>query len=312
MRVFVFALIILGCVSCSHPQKKNPNSINVKEFLASLSSDERFLLEHFFRSIIQEDVIGYTLLGGKPMSIYTYIKPKTNVYLQQCNPVELVDLFFDGFDENFAIFNQGWAVWNKYQHLFCGRNIFFDCFEVEGERYYEVVRVVNKRLMLSLLDQYSCQFSTLDPSKKDKEALFDAFLHDQNFKKKAYWRDDLLGICLGYGAKNAALFQKMSKLLTSLGWMGFSPEKRSQERLKSLETEWTAFSKSTFNVGIQDHASDNFLFHLGIGFRADSSDPETSSLQEKYIKYHKELTLAYDGANFLEKTLELIQLADHS
>jgi hypothetical protein len=120
-----------------------------------------------------------------------------------------------------------------------------------------------------------------------------------------------MGICLGYGARNASLFKKMLKLFTSMGWLDFTPEMPSHERLKNLENEWSIL-RNTFKTGIKDHTSRKFLFHFGVGFRADFSDPETQALQEKYADYHKRITLAYSKKNFLEKTLELILAANNS
>lgn len=305
MRIFLVLLIILACTSCSHREK----SIDVKKFLASLPEDERFLLDKFFRSMIQQDVIGYTLLGAKPMSFYSYLKPKVDVYRPYSDPVDLMDTFIEGFDEDCAIFHKGWEVWKKYQHHFCGSNIFFDIVEEDEELHFVNVVVINKRLMLPLLEQYSCKFRELDPSLKSKKSLLEAILHNQDFKKKMHSHNEILGICLGYGARNAKLFQKMSELFFAMGWMSHAPEKYSPTSLKCLEEDWKAL-KQSFKGGIRDHRSRDLLFHLGIGFRADISDSETPVLIGHYTKYHKKLTLAYDGADFLEKTLELINLAD--
>jgi len=95
-----------------------------------------------------------------------------------------------------------------------------------------------------------------------------------------------------------------------MGWLDFTLATPSPDRLKSLEKEWSNLRQS-FHVGIKDHVSRRFLFHFGVGFRADFSNPETFTLQKKYTEYHKKITLAYDRANFLEKTLELIYLANH-
>jgi hypothetical protein len=121
--------------------------------------------------------------------------------------------------------------------------------------------------------------------------------------------EDLLGICLGYGEKNAELFQKMVTLLTSMGKLDFTLEKPSPERLKNLKDE-LAVLKRSFTGGIHTPVSRKFFFNIGLGFRANFSDPETLFLQKKYAELHKKLTQAYEGATFLEKTLELICIAD--
>jgi hypothetical protein len=76
-----------------------------------------------------------------------------------------------------------------------------------------------------------------------------------------------------------------------------------------MEEELDAIEKIFKRCGI-DYVSKKNLFNSGLGFRADFSDPETVSLQKKYIKCHKELTKSYQNTTFLEKTLELIYLAN--
>lgn len=311
-RLFLFLLFIFGCTSNLHDQKKITKLTKIQEFILSLSLEERLLLEFFFRSMIQEDVIGYTLLGGKPMSFYSYLKPKllVNSYrIRQLNCIDRIDLLFEGFNEEDVLFHKGFEVWKKYEHLFCGKNIFFDLIEYDDELLYMKVSVYNKRLMLPLLDHHFNKFLDLGFPIKDKEFLFNLILHDQKFKKKFYSRENLLGICLGYGEKNAELFRTMTMILRSLGRLGFTLTDPSSDRFKKLKDELTHL-ESFFNGGMKDHRSRKLLFHLGLGFRVDLTDQETINLKEKYTEYYKKLAQSYEHANFLEKTLELIMQAD--
>jgi hypothetical protein len=307
--VFLFLLLCFGCTSSTCHEGRTPKQTDVKKFVSTLPKEERFLLEFFFRSLIQKDAIGYTLLGGKPMSVYSYLKPKVITNSYRHDPIDRMELFFDGFDERDALFHRGLEIWKKYENDFCGTNIFFDVFENDSDLHFMQVSVFNKRLMLPLFERYFHKFKDLDPSIRDNEALFDLLVHDQQFKEKFYVREDLLGICLGYGEKNAELFQKMATLLTSMGRLDFTLERPSADRLKSLEQEFTTL-KRTFTGGIHTPVSRKFFFNIGLGFRADFSDPETLFLQKKYAELHKKLTQAYEETAFLEKTLELICIAD--
>jgi hypothetical protein len=309
IRAFLCLLIIFGCTSTPRHEEKIVKQADVKKFLSSLPLEERFLLEFFFRCLIQKDPIGYTILGGKPMSFYSYLKPKLIVNSYHSQPLKWVDLFFEGFDNEDALFHKGLEIWKKYEHRFCRKNIFFDVFEQDQELHFMQVSVFNKRLIFPLFDRYFDKFIDLDHSIRDKEFLFNLLLHDQEFKEKFYSREDLLGVCLGYGEKNAELFRKMATLLTSVGRLKFTLEKPSPDRLKRLEAELTAL-EGFFRTGIKDHVTRKFLFNIGLGFRADFSDPETLFLQKKYAELYKRLTATYEGADFLEKTLELICIAD--
>lgn len=318
MRVLQFLLLFLfvvfGCLLNFNHQEKITKTTKIKEFLSSLPFEEHLLLEFFFRSLIQEDVVGYTLLGGKPMSFYSYLKPKILInshQVKQINLIDRIDLLFEGFNEEDALFHKGFEVWEKYKHLFCGNNIFFDLVEYDGELHYMKVSVYNKRLMLPLLDNHFNKFMDLGLSIKDKERLFNLILHDQKLKEKFYSKEDLLGICLGYGEKNAELFRKMATILRSLGRLRFTLIDPSSTYLKKLKNKLD-YLESSFNGGMKDHQSRKFLFHLGLGFRVDPSEPETMDLKKKYTEYYKKLAQSYEHASFLEKTLELIVQADRS
>jgi hypothetical protein len=194
--------------------------------------------------LIQEDVIGYTLLGGKPMSFYSYIRPKIIINSSRIHPLDRMELFFNGIDDAHVLFHKGLEIWKKYEHFFCGKNVFFDVFEQDQELHFIQVSVFNKHLMFSLFDRYFQEFRKLDHSIEDKESLFNLLLHDQIFKEKFYNREDLLGICLGYGERNAKLFQKMVVLLTSMGKLDFILEKPSPDRLRNLEEELSSLERS--------------------------------------------------------------------
>jgi hypothetical protein len=308
--VFFFLLFSFGCTSNPHYEKKIVRQTDVKKFLSSLSSDERFLLDFFFRCLIQDDAIGYVLLGGKPMSFYSYFKPKVIIDSSRIRPLDRMELFFTGIDEDNVLFHKGLETWKKYECLFCGKNIFFDVFEQDEELHFVQVSVFNKRIMEPLLDRYFHKVGVLDRSIEDKNSLFNLLLCDQEFKERFYSREDLLGICLGYGEKNAELFQKMVNLLTSMGRVGFTLEKPSPERLKNLHNELAALEK-VFTGGMNSRVSRRFFFNIGLGFRVNFADPETLFLKKKYAELHKKLTQTYESAAFLEKTLELICLADN-
>jgi len=306
----IFLFIILGCTSSHQHEGKIAKKADVKKFLLSLSSEEHFLLDFFFRCMIQEDAIGQVFLGGKPMSFYSSMKPKTIINSSRIQPLDRMELFFYGMDDRHALFHKGLEVWKKYEHRFCGNNIFFDVFEQDQELHFIQVSVFNKQLMVPLFDHYFHQFKNLSPSIKDNESLFNLLMHDQKFKEKFYSREDLLGICLGYGEKNAKLFQKMVDLLTDTKKIDLTLKKLSPERFRSLENELAVLEKS-FSGGIKDHVSRRFLFNIGLSFRTNPSDPETLLLQKKYATLYKQLVHAYTGAPFLEKTLELIYTADN-
>jgi hypothetical protein len=163
VRKILFLLVIISGCTCRSKQQGHleRRQFNVKEFISSIPSEERFVLEHFFRCLIQEDTTGYVLLSGKPMSFYSYLRPKILVASRLTSePLERLDLLFNGFDDKDALFHRGWEIWKRYEHYFCGENIFFDVFEEDRDLHSMKVIVINKHLILPLLEQYFNKFST--------------------------------------------------------------------------------------------------------------------------------------------------------
>ena len=71
-RLILFVLIISSCTT-TPASPSNRKTKNIKQFLLSLDTEERFFLEFFFRSLIQDDSIGYVLLGGVSLWAFTPI-----------------------------------------------------------------------------------------------------------------------------------------------------------------------------------------------------------------------------------------------
>jgi len=95
------------------------------------------------------------------MSFYSYLRPKILVASRLTSePLERLDLLFNGFDDKDALFHRGWEIWKRYEHYFCGENIFFDVFEEDRDLHSMKVIVINKHLILPLLEQYFNKFST--------------------------------------------------------------------------------------------------------------------------------------------------------
>jgi hypothetical protein len=308
-RYFGLLLIAL-CIFFAKYQRHVGMQQIVQEFVSGLAEEERFLLDYFFRCLIQEDSIGYVLLGSKPMGSYGYRQPKVQHDPHLFTPVDQLNHFFDSFDEHNALIERGWQVWQKYASRFSGENIVFDTIVENYELNFKKIIVIDKQLMQSVVAAHFQKFAPLAPV-KNSQAFCHSLSLDRSLKKKVYSRPDLLGICLGYGAKNAALFHKILLLYKNLGYFGFTLSKPSIQHAQQLEGELDAL-ESHFKICSVKQISKKHLFSFGISFRADLADVETKQLQKKYSHYYRVLPKQYRSVNFLEKTLELIYLANES
>lgn len=227
-RYFGLFLIPL-CVWFAKYQRHVSVQQVIQEFVSAMPEEERFLLDYFFRRLIQEDSIGYVLLGAKPMGSYHYLQPKIQHDPHLFTPVDQLDHFFDSLDEYNALIERGWRVWTKYASQFSGENLVFDAIEENYELNFKKIIVINKQLMQSVVAAHFQKFALLAPV-KDSQAFCHSLFLDQSLKKKVCSRPDLLGICLGYGVRNAALFHKTLLLYKSLGCFGFTLSKPSLQR----------------------------------------------------------------------------------
>ena len=194
-RLCFLTIVASSFIGCTSPQHEKTD---IKTFISSLSNDERFFLDFFFRCLIQEDVVGYTLLEGKPMSFYSYMKPKTNNGLPSLfYPINPIDFLFMNLEQDNSLFHKGFEIWKKYENLFCGNNIYFDL--VEEDNNFARVCIFNKRLMLPLFEQHFQKFTNFNHSAHNADSLFHLLLNDPEFKEKFYAREDLVGTFLGYG-----------------------------------------------------------------------------------------------------------------
>lgn len=267
-------------------------------------------MDYFFRRLIQDDTLGYVLLGSKPMVYSSYRKPKTTIQAIESDPIFEFELFLYGLQPSEALFDAGLKVWKKYEKHFCGNNLFFNSFEEDEEFHFVNLLIINKKLVLPLIHQHFQRFHSIDSKIQDEHAFFEFFLIDTSFKKQFFSRNDLLGICLGFGERNADLFDRMDQIYASIGGHGFTLYKPSPERRAELKKEWNDIETSFGVIGKRVIVSRKFRFTSKVGFRADNSDPETAVLKKKYQDCQKKLAQTYQGVDFLEKTLELIKLAD--
>lgn len=166
-------------------------SIDVKACLDQIPQEDREYLDRFFQQLLREDPFAYTLFGDKPMS-YT---------------VDYTDCDSFDFPIRKLVLNQGWDAWVRYNHLFPSKAFIL---KRRGDEYY----IIHKQHVQSVIRENSQCFR----KKLGKE--IDAILSElcEPDRQIGDWIDDsqLLGILLGFGKENAALFERSFHLLHQL------------------------------------------------------------------------------------------------
>jgi hypothetical protein len=125
----------------------------------------------------------------------------------------------------------------------------------------------------------------------------------------------LLGIILGFGKDNAALFERKSQIENFLSCASESYMKNpwnmplSKPDSTSLEEELNAIeAKEGGIIDLEDEALINWTLHLPIGFLVDTTKTDLKQLRAKYKRERIKATRAYDKGDFLETTLRELSI----
>lgn len=310
--VFLFASTLQSDISSQSPR------LGVAEILEQISESDRNDLDQFFQLLIQQNEMGYTLFGSKPITVYTFFK-KSYSY---------------PFAEYCLVFENGWTAWRKNMHLFPTENFVFKTEESGISTKRTNLYLINKKHTLDMICKHLDSFKeNLGPEITPREIL-DRLCSNEPVES-ILSSQFLLGFFLGYGENNARIFQRVSELHETLSvaiYPPFSIKKafnyrlcqRAQEELQYMQSQSIlqrdrsrlpknreSFSscmqefdhlmstrKSFSLIGGDDHLekfkSLNFVFW---------DDQETNQLQSSYAKTRAVLVEVYATGSFLENTL---------
>lgn len=286
-RKYKWAVLVGLCVIASIYQQISQNKIvhvhvagktSSESFVISMPMKDKRSLEVFFRRYCFLEEWAYTLIGAKPVTFS--VEPEMQFTLYGFAP------------RNLAILN-GWIVWEKYKHYFQHSRfcIFSDqkptlprenyLILVDRSQFSQVV-YENVNYFQSILHLDSCNPDQLLEQANHRSFLYEV-LQDN---------DLLLGIILGYGRENARLFLECSQgknIVLEPIW-GLAAMNR-------MLDQWNR--KSYF-----EHWNLSDLFYPS--FVSDKESEETRALRDKYSNAREAIIQYYEGKDFLEATLALL------
>ncbi len=279
---------------------------SVTRKLQTLSANEKFFLEAFFRTLISTDNGSYVLYGNKPTSLMIYKE-------WQSYDLQPVSAFPSGSD--FSPEKKGFEIWQKYQHLFPLKTYTFvkigSCF---SDHMTAVFLIHNKRLF-NILRQHFNDFHRIFPHFNSAEYLLNAMLTNPSVLQQICHKHDLLlGIILGFGKDNAALFERKNKIEAFLFPQNFYPHQPHLEKpflrpipcsaFATLEEELNAIeTKSDGVIEGFDLPGIEWTLHCPLGFLVDKEKTDLSQLRAQLKQHLIKATLAYQKGNFLQVTL---------
>lgn len=244
-------------------------------------------IKFLFERLIVAHNFAYTIFGSKPMSLASMcleIPPDLPIYRR--------------LKARFTLINAKRHLnsWYKYKDRVTFRDfIFLD----KEEDLFEslVIILINKKNLLNVLYSHESVF---------KEELGDSFTPESFLKsierreislaKAIHNNDRLLGIMLGYGERNATLFQERLDIMKEL-------EKREKnetppfdeliEKLQAVENRLTDFNEFEEDPIIPP-----------LYFLADASHKETIELRKRYKEDQKKIAELLGQSNFMDKVMK--------
>lgn len=260
-------------------------SLRLEAFFHDIPENEAKKIKFLFEYLIYEHDFSYTIFGSKPMSL-------ADICLWEAD-LSIPEKFRSDF---FLIqIKEGLNAWYKYkQSLDFKEYILLD----REEDLFEclVFVLINKQSMLSLLHSHEKIFrqklgeefnpeSFLAKIERREITLAKAINHDQG----------LLGIMLGYGVRNAMLFQERSNLVKQIEKKKelLFADKELEKKFQTIESQLQNFSEF-----------EEFAVVMPLHFGADLNHPETIELQKKYESDRQKIAELMKKPNFIEKALK--------
>lgn len=279
---------------------------NVRKTLLAIPFEDRCYLELFFRKLISQEAGCYVLFGDKPAAMMVYEDRQTFKLVVSSRRS------FIGFSKE----KLGFKIWQKYRHLFPLKTYAIVNTRAFAPASSEAVFLIHKERLFTTLSQNFIEFQKRFPEFKTPKRLLDAMLEDSSVLHRVCFKNDLLlGIILGFGRDNAAIFEREMQLENFLfPRHSFVAEHYKEIPLArpipqpgfiTLEEELQAIHAKTDGViDHDDEATVSWALHYPVGYVVDVMKTDLKQLRTKYRHQHIKATRAYDKGNFLETTLQ--------
>lgn len=272
---FFFFLIILSF------------AITINASISNIPKKEMKDIENFFYDLVVNHDFAYTIFGSKPMSL-------ADMCLKMPSHLPIHKHLKARFLLTKA--KRSLAAWYKYRHEFTFKDFIF--LDHEEDLFDCLVLVlINKKHMLDILHQHISIFrGELGDSFTPESFLEKLEKREISLAKATHDSDLLLGIMLGYGERNATLFQERFDLLRAIS-------KRKKENLPPNPTLNIRLDVIEAQLGdFSEFEEDPIVPPLY--FLADTSHPETKILKQKYTQDKQTIEELMEKPKFRDKVLE--------
>lgn len=258
----------------------------VEDYLANLSEYQRQNLEQFFRCSIACDGMGYGLFGARAVSLVAVTRKSEPVTAGcfTCSPRETLPTL------------QQWQVWQEHSIEFASSKMFMRQSNDIDRADSQSLIVVNNDLVLRIVSEHLGIFrERLDAAIKPIDILH-RLQHAQGLSEAVGGHLALVGILLGYGERNALLFEEKQDLqgLKQKGRISSAGE----ERLSFLREQLIAARE----LSIQKSS-----LVRPLSFLVDRNDVRSQILVDCYNSYLPRIETLLKSRDFLVQTILLFQ-----
>jgi len=216
------------------------------------------------------------------------------------------------FITDFSPHKRGLEIWQKYQHLFPSRSYAIVKTRAFFPDRMAAVFLIHKGRLLDVLKQNFIEFRKVFPQYETPENLLDALIDDISILQQICTYDYLLGMTLGFGRDNAALFARKWEIE---GFLSSSASRKPERFNKpfirptplscfsTLEEELCNIKLKEDGVLKEEECPTLCMLHFPVGFLVDRTKTDLDSLRAQLKQEHARATQAYRERGFLEITL---------
>lgn len=259
-----------------------------QEMIQLLPIDDRESLELLFATFVNSDQFGYTLFSEKPIALGGgFVKTSYENVLA-------------GYRSG-CFFWRRWELWKLHFGKVKFRNFLFIEENFAACPEIRFVFLINKTLFVKTIRDHATRFHNITGREVDPmQLLSDLELGRTTLQQALSYSEELLGILLGFGEHNAALYAKRQKLEGPL-LIPLAFEKEPSIGFISVKDEVDSIYEllqSPYDEDLEAYVINPVMF------AADRAHPETSHLCRKYLKARAKLCKLYRNQSYLEVSLK--------
>lgn len=201
-----FSLLLSFIVGIGCNTERVGFSAGTTESLSNIPQEHRDRLEAFFSYLVHRAGAAYTLFGPKPWTVESFPhKTPTQSSFSLYHPEVSLSL------------RLGWESWMQYKHVFSGNTYSIHCVPLRDRLAdHSYVVVINRPATLMVIRRHLPLFQELLKTDASPEELLRLMESSEAVLSECTQQSTLLGILLGYGARNAQGFSRRAQISTYL------------------------------------------------------------------------------------------------